>query len=338
MRKQHTSLVLGVMVIFAAAHLASAATYTWIQGGDPTNWEDTANWQGGAVIPKTEVDADLVFGPATSGNIGASPSSARMTFGSVSWESNFTLRDFGSYTVADCIKVDTGSPANAMATISNNAHLNAYYATWLLNSNLELTGSGRLTVNAHNQNGVRGPGGFIVGPGTRLYFVRTHGNSQYVYTGGVTIKNGGIVDTTGRGAGHGALGDGLLTIEEGGLLRSSGTLDQDALFDINSSGTTSPFIVGTTTSATGTWTFDLADAGDTIGDSWTLFGGTSPGTGFNVAGWTDMGGGLWEGPANNMIYAFDIGTGVLSVDREIPEPASMALLALGALFMVRRRG
>jgi hypothetical protein len=315
MTRNRFSAVLAITAVsvLAATGSAPALTHTWIQGGDPTNWEDPLNWDSNGVPPQTTAGTDIVFSSSTSGDIGNNPSTGKVTFGSMSWETSFTLRDFGHYTTWDGLVADTGTSANAVATISNGANMFAYYTTWRLNSDLELTGSGRLTTRAHSENGIRGPGGFIVGPGTELYLQRSHGSSQHIYTGGVTIRNGGLVDTNGRSAGHGALGDGLLTIEEGGLLQSAGTLDQNALFDINTNGTASPFIVGTTT-ATGTWTFDLTDAGSSVGDSWSIISGATYGAGFSVDGFSEESPGVWSsGNVGGAWYEFDESTGLLSV-------------------------
>ncbi len=352
MRCSRFSVVLAITAVslLALAGSARAVTYTWIQGGDPTNWEDTSNWQGGVVAPKSEAGADLVFSASTSGQIGKDPNTAKVTFGSMSWGTSFTLQDFGSYTTPDGLVVDTGTSANATATSSNNAHLNAYYATWRLNSNLVVSGDGRLTVRAYNANGVRGDGGFIVEPGAELYFVRTHGTDNYVYTGGVTIQDGGVVDLNGRSMSMGALGDGLLTIIEGGRLQACNgdPFDQDVLFDINSTGTTNPFITsgsGASWDTSGLWTFDLADAGNTLGDSWTILNVTAGDqtwdAAFSVDGFTESGG-VWSGIANLAEYQFDQSTGILSVVdviNPIPEPSTFLLagLALVALALVGRR-
>jgi hypothetical protein len=196
-----------------------------------------------------------------------------------------------------------------------------------LNSDLVLSGSGRLRTRAPGNTGIQGTGGIVVGSGTSWYIERSHISCDYTFTGGVTIKNGGVVDVSGRSAGQTALGDGLLTIEEGGLLQAINSFfDQDVLFDINSTGTTDAFITGGGSSwnASGEWTFDLTDAGNTLGDSWNIIGiGGSAGynqTEFSVAGFSEDSPGVWNGSANDAVYTFDESTGVLSVTAVVPEP------------------
>jgi autotransporter-associated beta strand protein len=88
----------------------------------------------------------------------------------------------------------------------------------------------------------------------------------------------------------------------------------------------------------GDFYFDLAFAGTTVGDSWTiedLAGTVSYDTTFSVNSFADAGGGLWTTSANGADYEFSESTGVLTV---IPEPATIGMLGLGALItMVIRR-
>jgi hypothetical protein len=85
----------------------------------------------------------------------------------------------------------------------------------------------------------------------------------------------------------------------------------------------------------GTFQFDLSGAGTNFGDSWAIVTGPnkSYGTTFTVAGFSDMGGGLWSGAG----YEFSTATGILTY--VIPEPSSV-LLVLGFTLLgacVRRR-
>lgn len=91
----------------------------------------------------------------------------------------------------------------------------------------------------------------------------------------------------------------------------------------------------------GSFNVDLTGAGNLLGDSWTLvdngtltesFGGT-----FGIAGFTDLGGDLWQKSANGAEYQFSETTGILSVVA-VPEPSSAVLLLGGiALLLGRRR-
>ncbi|MBP8606429.1 MAG: PEP-CTERM sorting domain-containing protein [Phycisphaerae bacterium] len=86
----------------------------------------------------------------------------------------------------------------------------------------------------------------------------------------------------------------------------------------------------------GDFYFDLTGASFAIGDSWTIASVVSQtfGDTFTVAGFTDIDGTLWRASANGAVYEFSEATGTLSV--VIPEPATLCLLALGAVWMRRK--
>jgi autotransporter-associated beta strand protein len=89
----------------------------------------------------------------------------------------------------------------------------------------------------------------------------------------------------------------------------------------------------------GLFTFDLAGASTTIGDSWNIVDianlNESFGSNFAVFGFTPDGGGiLWNGSANGASYQFSEGTGVLTV---VPEPRAALLGGIGLLALLRRR-
>ena len=96
----------------------------------------------------------------------------------------------------------------------------------------------------------------------------------------------------------------------------------------------------------GTFDFNLAGADNTVGDQWvvsslaTTLSGTTVTAGqvytatFNVNGFTNSGGGLWDKIANGVDYQFNQATSTLTV---APEPASLGLAAVGALALVARR-
>ncbi len=104
--------------------------------------------------------------------------------------------------------------------------------------------------------------------------------------------------------------------------------------DITDGGSQKHIIFG------GDFVLDLTSAGTTIGDSWSLIATTSASTyytnTFNMVGFTELGDGLtWLKPIDaSSSYRFQESTGILSV---VPEPASLALMALGGAVMLRRR-
>lgn len=90
----------------------------------------------------------------------------------------------------------------------------------------------------------------------------------------------------------------------------------------------------------GLFNLDLSGASAGLGDTWTLVDNNtlaeSFGATFSVAGFTDLGGDLWQTSANGVGYQFSEVTGVLSVV-PVPEPSSMAFLLGGVVALIRRR-
>ncbi len=99
-------------------------------------------------------------------------------------------------------------------------------------------------------------------------------------------------------------------------------------------------ITGTgTATLDGIFNFNLGDADNTLGDSWTIVNTTVKtfNPSFTVSGFTDVGGDLWNTDANDVTYQFSESTGTLTV---IPEPATWIMLVSGAMgiaFYVRRK-
>ena len=94
----------------------------------------------------------------------------------------------------------------------------------------------------------------------------------------------------------------------------------------------------------GDFTFDLADAGTALGNSWNIvdlaslqatFGPT-----FTVNGFSDIGSNLWQFTNAAATYRFSESTGLLVVTavNGVPEPSTLALISLVGLAGLSRRG
>jgi hypothetical protein len=295
--------------------VATIPTYTWIQGGVATQWDDPDNWEGGVVPPPAEAGAHLVFSASTSGNVGTDPGSAKVTVGAVSWSSTFNMRSFGTFSNNDTgWIIDTGSTDPATFTVANGRVMDNYYVCWTLISDLLLTGSGELRIQSANR--VQGTGGFIVGSNTTLRFLYTSLGLDYPYTGGVTVRDGGIAVIGDSRGSNEQFGEGLLTIEEGGQLQPvSKPLDNNVLIVLTSDGAypaaNTTFITGSPT-ISGQFSFDLSAVSPTAHNQWQIVSATAVyDAAFSVAGFTESNG-VWERVVSGLVYRFDEDTGMLT--------------------------
>lgn len=345
---QAKSITSAAVIALATVGSGNAAVYTWIQGGDLQNWNDPLNWDANGVPPQTTPGTEIIYSPGTSGNISSANSvndSNKVTVGKVSWSSRFNMHSFGSWSsTATGWFIDTGTSDPAEFTFSNGGFMSNYYGTWNLNSDLLLSGTGAgggMEVMAANDR-VIGPGGFIVEAGT-LRFNNTHQGEDYSYSGGVTVRNTGVVDIN---TNNEALGEGALTIEEGGQVQLlAQNLDNNAdkinlvvLSDGAPTATNTTFLTGSPTIVSDFY-FDLTNAGTTVGNQWEIVSATASyhDTDFSVNGWSEVLAGVWEGQAHDAYYQFDESTGILQVTAAVPEPGSLTLLGLGGLLIALRR-
>jgi hypothetical protein len=107
-------------------------------------------------------------------------------------------------------------------------------------------------------------------------------------------------------------------------------------FIIGASGVNNSISGTGTATFEGDFNFNLTGASTNFGDNWKIVSATGifNDATFTVNGFTSIGGGLWTRSANGATYRFNESVGTLTV---IPEPATIALLALGGLCLRRRK-
>ena len=126
------------------------------------------------------------------------------------------------------------------------------------------------------------------------------------------------------------------TIVSNGVLTLADTAE--LTFVIGATGVNNKLTGTGTATLAGDFYFDLAGAGTTAGDSWTIANVSNQtfSSTFTVNGFADVGSDTWTKTiAGSKYYQFSEESGVLTV---IPEPATIGMLGLGAIFtlMLRR--
>ena len=216
--------------------------------------------------------------------------------------------------------------------------------------------AGTLVLDGANNNLINDSEAFTTNGGTFDLNGKTETVALITGSSGAVIRNGnasaatltvsGTTNATFAGTitdGTGSLnlvkdGTGTQTLEgintySGNTTVNGGTLilaDNAGLeFTIGANGVNNSILGTGTVTLNGDFTFDLAGAGTTFGDSWTIVNVTTLtetfGSTFSVAGWTESAN-IWTTTNAGTDYEFREATGVLQV---VPEPSTLALLGIG---------
>jgi autotransporter-associated beta strand protein len=190
-----------------------------------------------------------------------------------------------------------------------------------------------------------------VGASATLYVGGGPGGSSSASFAGVIEDGVGKLNLTKEGSGTQTL-TGINTYSGDTSVNQAGSLilaDNAGLkFSIGISGVNNR-VKGTggagSVTLDGDFTFDLAGAGTTVGDMWTIvdasglasasYGGTFTASS-TLGSFSNLGSGLWSINENSVTYQFSTSTGVLQV---VPEPGTFAMMLgrLGMLTLLRRR-
>jgi autotransporter-associated beta strand protein len=306
-----------LMMVIGAGISASAATATWTGGHTAGNWGNAANW--GGTVPTFNNQLDIIFHSVGAGQLENYVQETR-TIRSLTFNENvdsdviIRLTSTTAGAVARGLRFESNNPStiSPSITVDSGAAANidiggAGTAGTMGNINLSST----LAVT-HNGSGL-------------LTFSRAIGD-----TGGITKDGTGTMVFSGVNTYNGdtTINAGTLSLLDNAGMR----------FVIGASGVNNKLTGAGNATLGGDFYFDLAGAGTTVGDSWTiadLSGTLAYENTFTVNGFTDAGSGLWTTSANGADYQFSESTGILTV---IPEPATIGLYIVASvgLLLLRR--
>jgi hypothetical protein len=316
-----------------------------------------------ALIAAAATSASAVTVNLTANNaIGASSFNANLSWspaGAPSAGNDYVTQGFllrtpstaGSYTFAgDSLLVGGGVGGGAFTPglANNNAFLNKTpTGNTITVNNLILNGSSIRDGQSSVENWTLAGGLSVVGVGGNLICQETF-NLNSTISGSAPLYIGDFGNTdVGRVVKIGSslnTYNGTITMMGTAANRSRLTFIDNSLmnFTIGASGINNAINRSGALSGTlqldGDFAINLSGAGNTIGDNWLLVDNANLAetfsTTFTVAGFSDIGGDLWQTSANGATYQFSEGTGILSV---VPEPGTASLLALGAMALFAQR-
>ena len=326
-------LVLGCLCILNAPAFAGVADMTANNAGSPpvSSFNMNVNWSG--------------FGPPSAGNDyytggwlmrspadGTSYLPGPFTFAgdklTVGYSSTGTLANpfdpnaapnnnslifkyNGQILTVNNLVLDAGSVRDGLSSANN----------WHLAGNIYVTNRGGMfqcQAAGYVDANISGPGPIYIGDNGSGDAART-----IYFTSSASTYAGNIILTPGT---------------SGNQNRSRLTFVDDSImnFIIGANGVNNSISGTGILTLNGDFNFDLTAAGVNLGDSWVVASATSQtfGSTFTVAGFYDNGGDIWYKTYNAVVYEFSESTGTLSV---VPEPATLVLLGLGSLALLRRR-
>ena len=333
-------LIVGVFVM-----CSSATAEIWTNGTGNGLWSDAGNWDG-VSFPGTYWITDPALGTATiSGSYAASSTGYAVLGQGIAGVAAVEINDTSSLTVSGPFYVGNAAGAGAIAEIrlndsaqlsttgavgwielgqiggdnrliaTGNSQINADYAVFVGNwagstGSVDLSGFASLTTADFNV-GISGIGNVDIADSASLNV--SGGIRLGTYVAGASF---GTMNVNG-----GAVTSGLseIGVDEGGLLQLIGGTYDTGLLDIGDVG--SVLLSGSTVTATDL-NLNLAGSLAVTGGSMTILG---------IDKTAELG--LWEALGQfSGSYAFD-GTDTVIT----PEPATMALMAIGGLAALRRK-